>query len=518
MDARSAGSVYFQDRVRFPDPIFFVMTHRRPSLPTVALWVAWLLAMTLLARRVWQAPAGPQLAQAATEGETWLAVSLAEARVGTVHVAREREVRSAPGMHTTLDARLDLPVLGQTADLRIRGSMWQAESGDDAELSFALEAESYDVTFDGTLEHGRLRGTVTTGAQVTPIDMAVDRQLLLGAGFGPALVLPTLAVGETATIQSFDPLTLRPEPARLRCVARETLDIGDRRIETAVVEIDASTLRARAWVDLSGQVVRAEMPLGLVLERIEPPTDDGPTPATESVLDPTSATADLLAASAIHPQGERPFRGATRMTVSVHGVDPAQLPQDDHQRRQPDGSLRVRGNAPTGATVGSTSTAMHAEHLASEPFVESDHPAIRSRAAEIVGDETDPWRRALAIHEWVFTHLDKAPAIQLPSAVEVLATLRGDCNEHTVLYTALARAAGIPTRMAIGIVWSDAYDGFYYHAWPEVYAAGWRRLDPTLGQTAADATHVKLLSGGIAEWPRLLAFLGQIELTVLDIE
>lgn len=492
------------------------MTHRRPSLPTVLLWVAWLIAMTLLARRVWQTPTAQGHTQTASEGETWLAVSMASTRVGTVHVARARQTRHAPGMHTSLDARLELPVLGQTADLRVRGSMWQAEGGDDAELSFALEAESYDVTFDGTLERGRLRGAVTTGSEVTPIDLAVDRQLLLGAGFGPALVLPTLEVGETATIQSFDPLTLRPEPARVRCVARETLDLGTGPIETSVVEIEASTLQARAWVDPTGQVVRAEMPLGLVLERIEPPAHDGRT-QNEGANAPASTEADLLAASAIHPRGERPFRGATHMTVSVRGVDPEQLPQDDHQRRSQDGSLAVRVGSPVDTPTSATSAEKHAEYLASEPFVESDHPRIRERATAIVGDEADPWQRALAIHDWVFTHLDKTPAIQLPSAVEVLAARSGDCNEHTVLYTALARAAGIPTRMAIGIVWSDAYDGFYYHAWPEVYADGWRRLDPTLGQATADATHVKLLSGGIAEWPRLMAFLGQIELTILDI-
>ena len=92
---------------------------------------------------------------------------------------------------------------------------------------------------------------------------------------------------------------------------------------------------------------------------------------------------------------------------------------------------------------------------------------------------------------------------------------RGDCNEHAVLYTALARAAGIPTRIAIGLVWSDELGGFYYHAWPEVHVDGsWRWIDPTLGQEVADATHIKLLEGGIESWPQLLPFLGKLEVRV----
>ncbi len=108
--------------------------------------------------------------------------------------------------------------------------------------------------------------------------------------------------------------------------------------------------------------------------------------------------------------------------------------------------------------------------------------------------------------------------ISIPSALEVLEQRRGDCNEHTVLFTALARAAGLPTRIAIGIVWSDELEGFYYHAWPEVHLGDWIWMDPTLGQPVADATHIKLLNGGIASWPSLLPYLGRLEVEVLDVE
>jgi len=156
--------------------------------------------------------------------------------------------------------------------------------------------------------------------------------------------------------------------------------------------------------------------------------------------------------------------------------------------------------------------------LRADAFVQSDHPAIRRQADAIVGAESDPWLRALALHDWVFEHVEKEPVVRIPSALEVLERRRGDCNEHTVLYAALARAAGLPTRIAIGLVWSDAYDGFYYHAWPEVRIGDWVRIDPTLGQPLADATHLKLLTGGIESWPQLLPYLGRLEIEVVDVE
>ena len=63
--------------------------------------------------------------------------------------------------------------------------------------------------------------------------------------------------------------------------------------------------------------------------------------------------------------------------------------------------------------------------------------------------------------------LEKKPTVSIPSAREVLRTKVGDCNEHTALFVAMARAAGIPARINVGLVFVRG--AFYYHAWPEVY-------------------------------------------------
>ena len=60
----------------------------------------------------------------------------------------------------------------------------------------------------------------------------------------------------------------------------------------------------------------------------------------------------------------------------------------------------------------------------------------------------------------------------------------------------MARALGLPARVAVGLVYLRG--AFYYHAWPEVYVAQsptlgqWLPVDPTLNQFPADATHVRL--------------------------
>ena len=95
---------------------------------------------------------------------------------------------------------------------------------------------------------------------------------------------------------------------------------------------------------------------------------------------------------------------------------------------------------------------------------------------------------------------------------------QGGRNEHTVRFTAMSSTGVVPTRIAIGVVWSEELSGFYYHAWPEVFVGHWVPMDPTLGQEIADATHIKLLEGSIESWPKLTPYLGQLQVEILEVE
>ena len=104
----------------------------------------------------------------------------------------------------------------------------------------------------------------------------------------------------------------------------------------------------------------------------------------------------------------------------------------------------------------------------------------------------------------------------------MLRTKVGDCNEHTVLYVAMARAIGIPARIAVGLV--SVHGAFYYHAWPEVYLAD----DRTRGRGCrsirlstsfrSDATHLRLARGGLDQQTRILPLIGRLRIEILDLE
>jgi transglutaminase-like putative cysteine protease len=114
----------------------------------------------------------------------------------------------------------------------------------------------------------------------------------------------------------------------------------------------------------------------------------------------------------------------------------------------------------------------------------------------------------------VHDNVEKEPALTVPSAREVAKARRGDCNEHAVLLTALARAVGIPAKVVAGTVYGDlggGEEGFYYHAWSELWLGSWVSADAVFGQMPADATHVKLLEGGPERHMALAEVIGQLE-------
>ena len=155
------------------------------------------------------------------------------------------------------------------------------------------------------------------------------------------------------------------------------------------------------------------------------------------------------------------------------------------------------------------------DYLGSSPFIQATEPDIVKLATSLTAGKTNVMDSAIAICNWVYKNIEKVASPGVPSAAEVLRTRRGDCNEHTYLFVALARAAGIPASVKIGLAYSEAYEAFCYHAWPAVYAGDWIEMDPTFGQTAVDAAHIALIEGEFAEQFALAQMVGRLNVTVL---
>ncbi|HJX33871.1 MAG TPA: transglutaminase-like domain-containing protein, partial [Desulfatiglandales bacterium] len=152
--------------------------------------------------------------------------------------------------------------------------------------------------------------------------------------------------------------------------------------------------------------------------------------------------------------------------------------------------------------------------LRSEFNIESDSDEIRETAGNIVGKEKNAVAASERLMNWVYRNLDKRPVISVPSALDVLRTKAGDCNEHATLLTALLRASGIPARLCIGLVYSR--NKFFYHAWTEAYVGEWISMDATLNQMPADVSHIRFISGNLDKQVEIMGLIGKLKLEVLN--
>jgi transglutaminase-like putative cysteine protease len=150
--------------------------------------------------------------------------------------------------------------------------------------------------------------------------------------------------------------------------------------------------------------------------------------------------------------------------------------------------------------------------------VPSTDPRIRDLASTIVAGKPAAREQAQAILDWMGLNIRREPA-DVFSALDVLTTGRAECQGHAYLFAALARASGIPTRVANGLVYSEELKGFAYHAWNEsLIDAEWVAVDSMFGQLQADATHLKLLYGeNLGDLAPLAAWIGATRIEVLEV-
>jgi len=156
-------------------------------------------------------------------------------------------------------------------------------------------------------------------------------------------------------------------------------------------------------------------------------------------------------------------------------------------------------------------------YLQATQFLEVNDPEIKALAEEITAGKRTDLEKAKAIHDWVYRNLEKRGSVTIPTAKQVLRERYGDCNEHATLYAALARAAGIPTDIMVGLVYQG--DGFYYHAWNVSWIGGqWVPVDPVYGEFPARPYRIALQHGSLEKQATIMAVIGGLNIEILEAE
>ncbi len=435
-------------------------------------------------------------------------------KVGFIQITTQPEPMSpyGPAFRLNIISRLDTILFSMPVNLSIRGFAWISQKNGLENFQITLRSGETGIMVQGEHKGKQLTGEIVTGNDTIPFSLPAGKNIFLTGG--PALPLmetPVLEPGQSISVDVFDPITMSVQKAIITSQEKEILQIANETIETYRMAITLSGITSTVWVTSDQEIVQATIPLGLKLKKILP---------TEIALSSDEEKGDLTRVTAIKPKGTKPFRGAKQMWVKIEGISEFnQPPTSTYQVRTAEGYFIKPPEQPKSIPL--TERILRTippNTLEGDALIPVEHPKIQSLANEIIGNEQDPWEKAKKIFDWVYNNIEKKITVNIPFALSVLETKQGDCNEHAVLFTALARAAGIPTRICTGLVWSEELEAFGYHAWVEVFIGEWTPIDPTLGQLIADATHIVLVYGNIEQWFRLTSYMNQLQLDIVNVE
>lgn len=438
------------------------------------------------------------------ERDEWFGVYQGDRKIGWAH---RTSTRGPEGLTFRDDSNFRLAMLG--TEQRVQTTL-SASTSPNYELQgfrFRLVSPAASFSANGTVTPEKVVIEHGTGEELSTLEIPLEEPIHLPTTLRSKLALWEAEPGARYGATVFSPLTMKNETLAVVVKGRETIDGPNGPIETVKIAEEHQGIEASAWIARDGTTIREEATLGFRMQR------EAPEVAVSNI--DGSAPVDLALENRIPLDGTiADPRNARQLRLEVKGAAADRIPDDPPRQRMAGGILEIQSEALVPTAARAPATEVEAAYTEPTPFIESESPEIVAQAREIVGDETDPDRQALLLVDWVERTLTQEPSVTIPSARAVLASKRGDCNEHAVLLAALARAVGIPARVIAGAVYAD--DGFYYHAWNELWLGRWVSADAIFGQIPADATHVKFLEGGPERHLELADVVGRLEFTKME--
>lgn len=135
-----------------------------------------------------------------------------------------------------------------------------------------------------------------------------------------------------------------------------------------------------------------------------------------------------------------------------------------------------------------------ARALAPSAWLESADEKLARRARNLTASISDPAKKMKRLTEFVRGYMSsEVEMLGYGTALQALHSRKGDCTEFAVLVAALGRAAGVPTRIAIGQVYARHFEGYRHvfvpHSWVQAWTGtGWQSFDAAIG--TFDSTHL----------------------------
>ncbi|NNK84309.1 MAG: transglutaminase domain-containing protein [Desulfobacterales bacterium] len=399
--------------------------------------------------------------------------------------------------------------LGMVQDINLKTHGVLNDNFTLSSFDFKISSGRFNFSATGSVSGDMINiETRSSGASRT-FDIKIKKKPYIAAGILDAIRATGLKAGEKYTFDVFDPTTMSQEPVTVSVLDIENINIqGSMKAATKLLMNFKGTTQF-AWIGEDGEVLKEKGLLGINLEKTS--RKDAlyglPLETGEDLTKVASIASNVVIKDAAVLQTLKLEIGGIKYSdVNLHGE--RQILTDNILTIDKES---LSGLAPV-LDVDNLET-LEKIFMQPGPFIQSDHPKIKTQAKKIIQNEIVPFKKAKKLINWVYNNIEKRPVLSVPDALSTLENRIGDCNEHAVLLAALARASGIPTRIETGLAYINGR--FYYHAWNLLYLGKWITADSAFGQIPADVTRIRFTTGSLQQLD-LMSIIGRIKLKVIE--
>jgi len=443
--------------------------------------------------------------------EQWFGIYVDNERVGFY---RQKITETADGYRMEGDGNVSMKVMGFSKEASTRESYQVAKN---------LTLRSFDVEqtisgvssrVSGHSRDGGLQVKSESNGKITEKMLKYKGELYPGPALNIVPFMRDIVPGKAYKTSMFDAEEIRIKEIKISILGEEKSPEGQPaiRLRNNLYPFVNNDI----WVDFQGRTLMETVRDGLVTTRAEDPKLLGPFIGALAL-----SKKDLIYDFSL-VRVDPPLKDLAKLTglvIEISGWhDALPLLQEGGQSAEKIGPGRVivkTGSAvPLPVEPGTTVT--KEPYLKPAEKIESAATEIVAKAQELTADKKDAKEIARTLAAWTADWL-KDTIDDGGSALVSLKERSGNCQTHARLYTALARAAGIPTRFVSGLVYQEN-KGFLYHSWAEsLLGDRWVAVDPTSSQLPADPTHIKFFEGsGQEDMAPIIAIIGRIRISVLE--
>ena len=460
----------------------------------------------------------------------WFLVTIGGQPVGYIHDISSRKA-GAGGEVLIYNSEMKMVLnrLGTKVELRFVTEFEETAAGLLTKIGYEMLASATATKTEAVVKDHSIEFRSESGGKSYNRTIPYTGTLIGQEGIRLASLKALKKAGDSVEFLTFMPELEAVTKGSRTVLGEETLRLAGRNLPTLKVEelIEAAAVKSTAWLNADHEVVKQEMS----------------TPFGPGVFVLSDRTTALAAASGSELPAEMFERSIIRSNIRLPLARTLGYLKVKLIHRNPDLGwpeiespgqtviskdretlvLEIRRPAlPKPASFPVPPTEKNREFLDPNAYIQSDDSPLRDLVRRLIDGEKDLFQAVLKLERWVSDNMTFDLGIAFAPSTEIFRNRRGTCVGYATLLAAMARAAGIPSRVVLGYVY--ALGMFGGHAWAEVLIDDtWIPMDAAIVAPAqADAARIGFSAVSLHEGAGSLSggagqqLFGQVDIKILE--